>query len=581
MNRLFNSNISRIKKNPLSFRIKKGVSAFDINYRVEPSQDSVSTLIATVNGEETSVHSRMYPLKSAEKIAKTTFLRTDKKLIILGIGLGYELQKFCEVYPNKEIIVIEPDISVFYMMLKHTDITVINVKKYIIGYQDTEVLQFLDFNKDDFDLLVLKSQERLYGNLYERIKKTIFRESLYQLSEDWKYKKFTSEQTKIIFIDSSYVLTKECLSAIQRSGNLVHYIHIDTDNYDYDLFFRKLLTDISQFKPDFVLTINHLGFDKEGRLTQLFEEMELPFVSWFVDSPNVILSTFDNNVSDFCNIFLWDADYIPQVKEMGYNNCYYLPLATDPEIFFPLASPKKYPVSFVGSSMVNAIHKNTRTWAFKEDLSKSFNDIVDKFLTKKLQDLCKSYSLEEAIKEFSSDLVFDDIDQLEDFKSAILWKATQIYRNMGLAQLSSFMPVIAGDPNWKYLLPVEFEILPERWYYDTLNQYYNDSQINFNMTSLQMTNAVNQRLFDVSATKSFILTDYRKQIDELFDGKENITYFNHVDEIPDLVKFYLNNPESANRNAQNAYNCVIQRHTYINRINAIIEQMKIKYKKEL
>ena len=581
MSDLFNKNIKWIKGNSEKYKIKKGISAFSLIYTIIKSENGAETLVASIGNEEISIHSRINPVKSAEKIAKSTNLSQDHSLIIIGLGLGYEISSFCELYPDKQIYVIEPDISVFYLMLKVIDISKLSIAKFIIGYQDTEILQFIDFNKDKFDIITLKSEERLYGNLYERIKKSLRKDDFYKLSQDWKYKKFQHSQTRIIFIDSSYVLTKECLSAIQKSGNLVHYVHIDPDTYDYEQFFKKMLTDINQFKPDFILTINHLGFDKDGRLTKLFEEMELPFASWFVDSPSVILSTFDNNVSDFCNIFLWDDTYLSQVMEMGYKNCYYMPLATDPKIFYPLNTKKRYNVSFVGSSMVNAIHKNMQSWAFKTELIKIFDEVVRFFLEKKLQGLSKPYFLYEVIRYFGQDLVFDDQNQMEDFKSAVLWKATQIYRNMGIDKLSSFMPTIAGDPNWKYLLPYEFELLSERWYYDTLNQYYNESRINFNMTSLQMTNAVNQRLFDVSATRSFIITDYRTQIDELFNGKENIIYFNHIDEIPELIRYYLDNPNHSDKIASNAYNCVLQNHTYIHRIKKIIEYMKQNYQKEL
>jgi spore maturation protein CgeB len=333
----------------------------------------------------------------------------------------------------------------------------------------------------------------------------------------------------------------------------VHYVHIDLDKYDYESFIRNLMNDIMHFKPDFVLTINHLGFDNEGRLTDLFNEMELPFVSWFVDSPNVILSSFDRNISDFCNIFVWDDDYLSQLKQKGYKHCDILPLATDTDIFYPKDLPYKYTVSFVGSSMVYSIHKNMQSWVHRDDLMATFPNVVKAFLDS------KSRHVEPAL-------------------AAVSWKATQIYRQSGIDKIAEFIPTVAGDPNWKNILPLEFEILPERWYYDDLVDYYNQSKINFNMTSLQMTNAINQRVFDVSACKRFILTDYRKQIDELFDGQENIVYFNDVDEIPDITKYYLNNEVARINYCNKAYNVVLHNHTYNHRLKKIIDVMKSRYK---
>ena len=98
------------------------------------------------------------------------------------------------------------------------------------------------------------------------------------------------------------------------------------------------------------------------------------------------------------------------------------------------------------------------------------------------------------------------------------------------------------------------------------------------MTSLQMTNAVNQRVFDVAACKKFILTDHRGQITEFFNDKKNIVWFDDVSEIPDLVKYYLNNDSERNKINNNAYEIVLKNHTYKNRINKMIEIMKKRYR---
>jgi spore maturation protein CgeB len=93
-----------------------------------------------------------------------------------------------------------------------------------------------------------------------------------------------------------------------------------------------------------------------------------------------------------------------------------------------------------------------------------------------------------------------------------------------------------------------------------------------------MTNAVNQRVFDVSACRRFILTDYRSQITEFFKDKQNMVWFEDVGEIPELVKHYLNNEKERDRVSNNAYEIVLKNHTYKNRINKMIDIMKKRYK---
>ncbi|HOE91945.1 MAG TPA: glycosyltransferase, partial [Candidatus Cloacimonadota bacterium] len=360
--------------------------------------------------------------------------------------------------------------------------------------------------------------------------------------------------------------------AIQKTGNLVHYVHIDEKQYAYEEFIRNLMKDINDFKPDFILTINHLGFDKEGHLTELLSEMEIPYASWFVDSPNVILSCFTQNISPYCSIFVWDEDYIQDVLDAGYPHVDYLPLATSTSIFKPLAIEKIYDVSFVGSSMVYATHKNMKSFVHRPDLLNLLEPVSDAFFK------LKTRHVDHALQSLGyNDEIFEDIEQKEDFYAAVLWRSTQKYRLSGILKLEEFNPVISGDENWQRLLPFSFNTISERWYYDNLNDFYNQSLINFNMTSLQMKNAVNQRVFDVPATNSFLLTDYKKQLHEVFDLKEDIAVFEDVEEIPDLCKFFLANKSQTQKMAKRAMNKVLAHHTYEQRIVKMIDIMKNRY----
>ena len=119
--------------------------------------------------------------------------------------------------------------------------------------------------------------------------------------------------------------------------------------------------------------------------------------------------------------------------------------------------------------------------------------------------------------------------------------------------------------------------LPERWYYEDLADFYNQSKINFNMTSLQMKNAVNQRVFDVPACGGFILTDYKEQLNEIYDLSNDIAYFKEIGEIKELVKYYLANLNVCEKMASNARNKVLKAHTYAHRINEMINIMKKRY----
>ena len=107
--------------------------------------------------------------------------------------------------------------------------------------------------------------------------------------------------------------------------------------------------------------------------------------------------------------------------------------------------------------------------------------------------------------------------------TALTWQATLLYRLDCVSRLGPFGPLVVGDPGWRELLAGRpgFRLLPELGYYADLPDFYPRSEINFNCTSRQMPGAVNQRVFDVPACGAFLLTDHRRQLEDLFEpGRE-------------------------------------------------------------
>ncbi len=554
-------------------KIKKGIPAFAKNYLLVPSKEDSPGLVCVEGENRLTIHSLYYPVKEAEKLV-SGFESNHPTIIVFGLGLGYHLKMLVDKYPEKQIILIEPDKNLFKQFLAISDLRDFPGIQFIIGYADYEICTLVNLNKQAFDLFEFKPMVKLFSFHYECLFKRLSNKSIYELSSKFKYKKFQNPQLRVIFIDSAYVLTKECLEGIQQNGHLVKYIHLDKDNYEYDVFIRDMLTTIIEFRPDFIMTINHLGFDQEGRLTELLTELEMPYVSWYVDSPTVILSSFEKNLSSFCNIFVWDKDYINDLKELKYPYVDYLPLATSLSIFRPVTSDFLYDVSFVGSSMMNAIHKNMKSYVHRADLLQLMELTSDHFSS------CDSRYVNKSIQALEAQghkFIFQDQNQRDDFEAAVLWRSTQKYRLSGIKKLSGFKTYVNGDPGWEYLLDESFVLGRELWYYDNLFMYYNQSKINFNMTSKQMKNAVNQRVFDVAACRKFLITDYKTQLDEIFTSKEEYVTFSEIAEIPDLVKYYLKNDQQREIIANKAYQRIQQNGTYKHRIKAMIDILRKRY----
>lgn len=148
-----------------------------------------------------------------------------------------------------------------------------------------------------------------------------------------------------------------------------------------------------------------------------------------------------------------------------------------------------------------------------------------------------------------------------------------------MRRLLPFKPLIVGDSGWKIEFRHEDEqprYLDALSYYTQLPLFYGHSSINFNCTSKQMKGAVNQRVFDVPAAGAFVLTDWRPQMEQLFEPDEMACY-REPEEIPELVRRYLSYPEERRKLAEAARKRVLSCHTWEHRLQEMLEHMRMVY----
>ena len=113
---------------------------------------------------------------------------------------------------------------------------------------------------------------------------------------------------------------------------------------------------VADFRPDAILTVNHLGVDHEGVLYSLADDLRLPIVSWFVDNPEFILPLFPKPDPEGVLVLSWDLDSLPALSRFGFTKTGWLPLGADEARFAPGRADAEHPgwrarVSFVGNSM--------------------------------------------------------------------------------------------------------------------------------------------------------------------------------------------------------------------------------------
>jgi spore maturation protein CgeB len=550
---------------------------------VRTRSGSFSLRMKCRDGSEKALHSLYDPEKEAVALVDNSSCKGGSLIVVLGLGLGYHVVELGRRYPDAELVVVEASDEIYEMARKceHMD-AVADKATFLVGLSQAAALRKitrlqLQSGLKSISIFRFPAALSVFGDYYSPIEAKLEKAREVKLWERLKYAKFGQEKVQALLIDFDYFLTHEAKRALEAMEHQVSTVRIRKGE-NGEAIVSKLIKKVLETRPDFLLTINHLGFDEDGVLTSFLESIEMPVASWYVDSPNLIVKEFKANVSPFTTLFLWDKGYVKDMEAIGFEAVSYLPLATDERVFRPLhRSRKKGVVSpcdagFVGHSMVEPVRKRLSR------VAAALHPVVEQLTEQPLQSRA---SFQELLTK-TDGKVRARIETLDaqvriDLEAAVLWKRTQRYRLQCVERLVGFDAHIHGDDGWRELLNNHGSLRPVLAYYDELPLFYNLCKINFNATSYQMGAAVNQRVFDVPACGAFLLTDHQEALEEAFDIGREVIVFEDPEEIPDLVRFYLDNPQKRQAIAASGRERVLAEHTYRHRLHRIVEQMRSRY----
>jgi len=394
------------------------------------------------------------------------------------------------------------------------------------------------------------------------------------------YPKFTRAAPRVLVLWRPYFLYREIEAALDRLGVAHRRVATGTGKTGEAGVVESLLAAVAEFRPDFAITVNHLGLDRDGRLAGLLDDIGLPLASWFVDSPRLILHDFTAVATPTSMVFSYDADALPDIAALGFGHAAWLPLGTDPTLFVPLAAcdaghPWRADASFIGASMVSQARDALDRLRGFPALARALPQAAAAFAASPEKSARRFLTADPACGAAYAALARAE-DRLAA-ELALTWEATRRYRHACVQGILPFSPIIAGDADWEMAvagLGRGWRRLPPLDYYDELPGFYPRSAVNLNCTSLQMKGAVNQRVFDVPACGGFVLTDAREQFGALFDVGREAAVYSDPAAIPDMVRHYLAHPAERERIARAGRERVLAEHTYDRRLATLLAAMQ-------
>jgi spore maturation protein CgeB len=572
----------------------------------------LTLLVTGEDGRRRSYHSQMDPRREARQ-QLSAFLggaRSEGPWVFIGTGLGYLLDEL-EQIPEKGLVCIE-----CHAMLTDGDVAESsNVEvTSLVGLSTQEVIAKLgqwrsENGSSTCNLLINPAALHSFPTYYQPI--------IDSLEADQKKSKSSAPLLKsarcescYLLVDTGYFLTSELVHALEAEGHRPILLRLPLNNGDasrgasaYGAFLHNLIEAVKYYQPDMLLTVNHLGFDADGLLTDLLRRLHLPALVWYVDSPRYIFRNRQANLSPWVGAFVWDKSYQSWLRQIGFTHVHYLPLATDPSIFSASPAGDNHKLSrrlvFVGDSMKAIVHKAIHKLPaemvreFTSDPTSAISRIADQFIFKAQDqreapwDILDQVLVEHknTINQGQSSSFFSSEETRLDFESALSLLATRKRRTDFIKSLSQWQNldplIIYGDQHWSEILcsnggssKPPAEIHPPTDYYRELPEIYQRAGAVINLTGLQMPTALNQRCYDVPAAGGFLLTDQQEALCEQFEPQLEMVTFSSAQELVDRWTFYKNNADSRQEVAQRGRERVLKAHTYRHRIREMLETAK-------
>lgn len=364
---------------------------------------------------------------------------------------------------------------------------------------------------------------------------------------------------------------------LQDAGFLVDTVFYDAQKEgiaEDNGFLNPLCDMLSQKSYEFVISFNYFPV-----ISTACEKKQVKYVAWTVDSP--LYTLYTRSIYNSCNhLFVFDKSSLKELKALGIQKVWYLPLAADADHYDELlARPKGQfasQVSFVGNlytekSAYGALGTQKDYFAgFMEGLVEAqrklwgctfVEEILEEMWSKQLDKMLMPVNGEEFIGRnsmvFANSCILTEItarERKEYLEAAGQAADTDIYTGSDTTGLA-----LKNKGKVDYLTQMPF--------------VFHNSKINLNITLRSIQQGISLRVWDILASGGFLLTNYQPELEEFFEiGRDLECYFDKEDMIC-KIRYYLEHEEERAQIAKNGYEKVKSRHGYRNRIQTIWEKI--------
>ncbi len=340
---------------------------------------------------------------------------------------------------------------------------------------------------------------------------------------------------------------------------------------------QKIVAAIEEYKVQCVTS-----YDFSESISYACMKTGIPYVSWVYDTPQKELYT-DYALYPCNYIFVFDKVQWQRMKEIGIKNVYFMPLAIHGEkIKLELRmSPKKYvcDVAFVGQ-LYRVSNTEAVIAAAPEQIKGEINDCISQCFMQWNDDIRMHGSMSEKCAVFFDSVEKIPVEQRYPYiTKEFYYEAAVLSRMIAHRERVQALNMLAEKYDVRFYtfdkntdeLNHKVKVCPGIKHDGGISCVYRDAKINLNITLHCIDTGACQRIFDVMAAGGFMLSNYQKELEELFVPGKEIVMYHDEEEMLQLVEYYLTHEQEREEIARNGQRKVLAYHDFHSRLEKIME----------
>ena len=499
-------------------------------------------------------HRTLLPFVIDEKDLPGTVSDADigENVLIFGVGMGEQLDYLLQHFRDTRITVWDRDPWLVRLVLMQKDYSRYLRSGQLQLHMCADLLDMVDTAKSA-SVICHPFLNSVYANEYRLLEQGVGERRAIICSGDL----FVAEVGNVLkgFGYSLYTLDMKKLSL------------------------EEMATIIRRFDPEVVFAINYTN-----GLAELCHSNDVDFICWEIDPAADRLKSC-KTPTDRAYIFTYRKANVSEFVSAGFKNVEHLILASDTEKMSPQQlSPEEQdtygaPLSFVGSSMVGQAKIFREIFlshykAYKGEASNAIEEgkrLLDQVLGAQRSNF-STYVIPELLREYFGDFI-DYVIGLPNAHDPFMLVGEIVAaekRINYIANLGRLGLKVWGDEGWQITEQYGTKYMGPAGHRHEINKIYEACQINVDINRLYQMDIIPMRIFDIMACGGFVLAEYSRDLDDIFEIGKEVEAYHTLDELVNKATYYVEHRDEALEIAERGREAVCKNHMISTRVNHML-----------